>query len=52
METSNSGANLVVLHAHNDRWGLWPIETINSGHNDAVVNAERQQMRAGTHRDL
>ena len=52
METSYSGANLVVLHAYNDRWGLGPIETINTGHNDAVVNAKKQQMRAGTHRDL
>ena len=41
METSNTDVNLVVLHAHNDRWGLGPIETINSGHNDAVVNAKR-----------
>ena len=52
METSYSGANLVVLHAHNDRWDLWPIETINPGHNDAVVNAKKQQMRAGTYRLL
>ena len=59
METSYSGANLVVLHAHNDRWGLGPIETINSGHNDAVVNAkkksqfcmQKQPMKAGTHAD-
>ena len=49
MET---GANLVALHAHNDRWGLGPIETINSGHNDAVVIEKKRQMRAGTHRDL
>ena len=40
METSNSGANLVVLYAHNDRWGLWPIETINPCINDAVLNAK------------
>ena len=39
METSNSGANLAVSHAQNDRWGLVPIETIDSGHNDAVANA-------------
>ena len=39
METSNSGANHAVLHAQNDRRGLGPIETINSGHNVAVVNA-------------
>ena len=39
METSNSDSNHAVLHAQNDRWGLGPIETINSGHNVAVVNA-------------
>ena len=39
METSYSGANQAVFHAQNDRRGLGPIETINSGHNDAVVNA-------------
>ena len=40
METSNSGANLAVFHAQNDRWGLGPIETINSGHIVAVVSAK------------
>ena len=39
METSNSGANHAALHEHNDRFGQGPIETINSGHNGAVVNA-------------
>ena len=39
METSNSCANHAVLHAQNDRCGLGPKETINSGHNVAVVNA-------------
>ena len=39
METSNSGANQAVLHAQNDRRGLGPIETINSGHKIIVVNA-------------
>ena len=38
MDTSNSGANHAALHAQNDRWGLGPIETINSGHNVTVVN--------------
>ena len=52
METIISDVNLVVLHAHNDRWGLGPVETINSGHNDAVVNAKKQQMKAGIHWDL
>ena len=40
METSNSGSNIVVLHAHNDWWSLWPIETIKPGYNDAVLNAK------------
>ena len=39
METSYYVANHGVLHAQNDRWGLGPIETINSGHNVAVENA-------------
>ena len=39
METSISGASHAVLHAQNDRCGLEPMETINSGHNVAVVNA-------------
>ena len=39
METSNSGDNQAVLHTQNDRRGLGPIETINSGYNVAVVNA-------------
>ena len=39
METSNSGDNQAVLHAQSDRRGLGPIETINSVHNVAVVNA-------------
>ena len=43
METCNSGANHVVLHAQNDRGGLEPIEAINSGHNIAVVNALNQR---------
>ena len=36
METSNSSAN-------NDRLGLGPIETVNSGHNNAVVNAQNHR---------
>ena len=39
METSNSDANHDVLQAQNDRSGLGPIKTFDSGHNDAVVNA-------------
>ena len=40
METSNSDANHVGLHAHNDRWGLGPIETSNSGPKAAVLHAK------------
>ena len=47
METSKSGSNHAVLHAHNDRWGLGPIETIKSGHNVAVVNAQNHRWGLG-----
>ena len=40
METSNSDANHAVLRAQSDRLDLGPIETINSGHNVAAVNAQ------------
>ena len=43
METNNSVANHAVLQAQNDRLGLGPIETINSGHNVAVVNAQNHR---------
>ena len=43
METSNSGANHDVFHTQNDRRGVGPIETINSGHNDAVVSAQNHR---------
>ena len=43
METSNSGATHAGLHAQNERWGLGPIETINSGHNAAVVSAQNHR---------
>ena len=43
METSNSDANHAVLYAQNDRCGLGPIETINSGHNGAVVNSQNKR---------
>ena len=39
-ETSNSDANHAVLHAQNDRWGLVPIETSNSGPKVAVLPAK------------
>ena len=40
METRYSGANDAVLYEQNGRRGLRPIETINSGHNVALVNAQ------------
>ena len=43
MKTSISGANHAVLHAQKDRCGLGPIETINSGHNVAVVKAQNNR---------
>ena len=35
------------MHAQNDRWGLGPIETINSGPNAAVVNAQNHRWVLG-----
>ena len=52
METSNSSAYHAVSHSQNDRWRLGPIETSNSSHNVANVNAKKTQTRAGTHGDL
>ena len=43
METSNSGPNHAVLLAQNDMCDLGPIETINSGHNVTVVNAQNRR---------
>ena len=43
METSNSDAILVVLHAPSDRCGLGHIETINSGANHAVLHAQNDR---------
>ena len=43
METSKTCAIHDVFHAQNDRRGLGPIETINSGHNVAVVNAQNHR---------
>ena len=40
METSNSGANHAVSHAQNDRRGMGPIETCNSGPKVAVLHAK------------
>ena len=43
METSHSGVSHAVLCAQSYRCGLGPIETINSGHNAAVVNAQNHR---------
>ena len=43
MENSNSAANHAVLHAQYDRYGLEPMESINSGHNVAVLNAQNHR---------
>ena len=43
METSISSANHAVLHAQNDRKGLGHVETTNSGHIVAVVNAKNHR---------
>ena len=40
METSISDANDAVLHAHNDRCSLGPIETFNSDPNVAVLHSK------------
>ena len=40
MEISISDANHAVLHEQYDRRSLGLIESINSGHNVAVVNAQ------------
>ena len=40
METSIFGANHAVLHAQNERRGLGPIETCNSGPKVAVLHAK------------
>ena len=38
IETSNSGANHVVLHAQNDRLCLGPIEACYSGQKVAILH--------------
>ena len=35
------------MYAQDDRWGLGPIEIINSGHNAAVVNAQNHRWVLG-----
>ena len=39
METSNSDANHVVLHAQNDKWDLGRKETSYSAANHAVLHS-------------
>ena len=43
METINSGANHVALHAQNDRLSLRPMETSDSGanHTDLLAQNDR-----------
>ena len=43
IETSNSDARQIVLHAQNDRRGLGPIETCNSGPKVALLNAQNHR---------
>ena len=43
IETSNSDANQVVLHAQNDRGSLGPMETSRSGANQAVLHAQNDR---------
>ena len=43
METSNSDANPVGLHAQNDRCGLGPMETSNSAATPAVLHAQNDR---------
>ena len=40
IETNDSGANNVVLHAQNDRWCLGPMEFCYSGPKGAVLQAK------------
>ena len=47
METRISDANHAVLYVQNDRWGMGPIEIINSGHNVTVVNAQNHRWGVG-----
>ena len=43
METSNSDANPVGLHAQNDRCDLGPMETSNSAATPAVLHAQNDR---------
>ena len=43
MESSFSVVNHAVLHAQNDRGGVGPIETVHSGQNVAVLNAQNHR---------
>ena len=43
MDKRHSDSKHAVLHSQINRRSLGPIETINSGHNDAVVNAQNRR---------
>ena len=47
METSNSDAIHVVLHAQNDMWGLGPMETSYSAVNHAVLGSQNNRWGLG-----
>ena len=47
IETSDSCANHVVLHAQNDRWGLGPTETCNSDANHDVLHSQSDRWGLG-----
>ena len=42
METINSDANHVILHAQNERWGLGHMETSNFGAKVDVMNGKKR----------
>ena len=43
IESSNSDANLVVLHAQNGRCVIGPMETSNSDANHALLRAQNDR---------
>ena len=47
METSNSDAIHVVLHAQHDMWGLGPMETSNAPVNHAVLGSQNDRWGLG-----
>ena len=48
METSNSDADHAVLNAQNERWGLGPLETFNSGNTVSDFNAQNHISEKGS----